>query len=283
MERKSRGLKDVLKAEKDTLVEIKKSVEKISIGETVEQISLELISANPFQPRRVFDQQKIQELANSIKEHGVFQPIILKKSNTGYLIVAGERRYRAALLTGLTTIPAVIRDYDQSQIIELSLIENLQREDLTPIEEAEAYLMLQRTGGLTHLELAEKVSKSRSHVTNMLGLLNLPDEVKELLNTREISMGHARVLSKINDPKRIKELAKLIIIKNLSVRQIEIIAQTEVKKNIQTKEQLPKYYKEYEDKLKNHLGYNVKVAPKKLTINYKDEEELKKLLELLLK
>src|SRR5690554_3294745 len=176
---RARGLKDILKEE--AVVE-KPSKRELKEGESIEQIDLSLISPNPYQPRRIFDQEKLDELANSIREHGVFQPIILKKANGGYLIVAGERRYRAANKAGLKTIPAIVREYEDSQVTELSLIENLQREDLTPIEEAEAYHMLRRNLGLTHNELALKVSKSRSHITNMLGLLSLPEDVQQMVN-----------------------------------------------------------------------------------------------------
>ena len=141
----------------------------------------------------------------------------------------GERRYRAANKAGLKTIPAIVREYEDSQVTELSLIENLQREDLTPIEEAEAYHMLRRNLGLTHNELALKVSKSRSHITNMLGLLSLPEDVQEMVNTNVLSMSHARVLSKMDDPKRVIELAKLIVEKSLSVRDIENLAKEETK------------------------------------------------------
>src|SRR5690554_3641987 len=180
MQRRPRGLKDILKEDSKP---VKKANEKeVQANESIEMIDLSLISPNPYQPRRIFDQEKLDELANSIREHGVFQPIILKKVNSGYLIVAGERRYRAANKAGLKTIPAIIRNYDDSEVTELSLIENLQREDLTPIEEAEAYNILRRNLGLTHNELALKVSKSRSHITNMLGLLSLPEDVQQMVN-----------------------------------------------------------------------------------------------------
>lgn len=283
MQRRARGLKDVLKEDKISLGGVIKKDDTISDTEMIELIDLSLISPNPYQPRRVFNQEKLDELANSIKEHGVFQPIVLKKQNNGYTIVAGERRYRAAIKAGLKVIPAITRNYDEAQVTELSLIENLQREDLTPIEEAEAYSQLKRTMGLTHQELSIKVSKSRSHVTNILGLLNLPEDVQELVNEKSISMAHARVLSKIEDPKRVNELAKLIIREGLSVRQIEQIAKEEVKTVKQVRKEKPNIYVNYEKDLKDYLGYPVKVHAKRLTISYKNDEELRKLLEKLLK
>lgn len=281
MQRRSRGLKDILK--EDSKPVSKTSEKETYVNEAIEMIDLSLISPNPYQPRRIFDQEKLDELANSIREHGVFQPIILKKVNSGYLIVAGERRYRAANKAGLKTIPAIIRNYEDSEVTELSLIENLQREDLTPIEEAEAYNILRRNLGLTHNELALKVSKSRSHITNILGLLSLPEDVQEMVNENKLSMSHARVLSKIDDPKRAIELANLIIEKDLSVRQIENIAKTETKTIEQKRVIKPNLYASYEKQLNNTLGYPVSVSSKKLTISYKNDEELEKLLEKLLK
>lgn len=283
MQRRPRGLKDILKEDKENLDDAPKKEKKVAGEETIEFIDLSLISPNPYQPRRVFNQEKLDELANSIREHGVFQPIVVKKENSNYLIVAGERRYRAAVKAGLKVIPAIVRNYEENQITELSLIENLQREDLTPIEEAEAYKMLKRTMGLTHNELALKVSKSRSHVTNMLGLLNLPEDVQEMVNQKEISMGHARVLSKLDNPKRIKELANLIVKNNLSVRQIENLAKEEEKTVTQKRQEKPNIYYNYEKELKDYLGYPVNVQRKKLTISYKNDQELQELLEKLLK
>lgn len=273
MVKKTRGLRDLL---------IEEPVDQIQEGETVNEIKLELISPNPFQPRKNFDQEKLDELASSIAEHGVFQPIIIKAIPNGYMIVSGERRYRAAKQNGLETIPAIIRDYDQSEVAELSLVENLQREDLNPIEEAEAYQHVMRSMELTQKQLAEKLGKSRSYVTNVLGLLNLPDEVKEMVNNQGISMGHARVLSKLDDPKRIKELALRIVSQNLSVRQIEAISQTETKTNKQAREPKPYIFTQYEKDLKEHFGYKAVVTDKKVTIKVKNEEELEDLLSRLI-
>jgi ParB family chromosome partitioning protein len=158
-EKKARTLTDLLHEH---------HVDDVLEGETIEEIRLDEIKPNPFQPRRIFDEEKIDELAQSIKEHGVFQPIILKKVKTGYIIVSGERRYRAALKVGLSTIPSIIRQYEEAKVAEIALAENLQRENLTPIEEAEAYKIIMKSLKLTQVELAKKVGKSRSHVTNTL-------------------------------------------------------------------------------------------------------------------
>ena len=165
--------------------------------ENVMELPLDKIKPNPYQPRHVFDDKKIVELSQSIKEHGVFQPIIVKHVGDDYVIISGERRYRASVRAGLQTIPAIVRDYEKSKMIELAIVENLQREDLTPAEEARAYSALMSELSCNQTELAEKVGKSRSYVTNVLGILSLPDDVLALCDKKKISMGHARALSKL--------------------------------------------------------------------------------------
>lgn len=259
-EKKARTLTDLLHEH---------HVDDVLEGETIEEIRLDEIKPNPFQPRRIFDEEKIDELAQSIKEHGVFQPIILKKVKTGYIIVSGERRYRAALKVGLSTIPSIIRQYEEAKVAEIALAENLQRENLTPIEEAEAYKIIMKSLKLTQVELAKKVGKSRSHVTNTLGLLNLPIEVQEMLLTNQISMGHARSLSKLEDQKQIIKLAHRIVSHQLSVRQIEELAKVEVKTNKIKRNTVAKYSKD-EKRLSDKLGLKVKIDDKKIVIYLKD-------------
>lgn len=269
-----RGLKDLL---------LENALDDIQEGEKIIEIKIEQISPNPYQPRRIFDPEKINELAQSISEHGVFQPIIVKAQKDGYMIVSGERRYRAAKQVGLKTIPSIIRAYDPGKVAEISLVENLQRENLSPIEEAEAYSTIMRTMEITQKTLSEKIGKSRSYVTNIIGLLNLPEEVQTMLLTSQISMAHARVLSKLDDALRIKELAKKIVEQDLSVRQIEAMAQKEEKTNKQKREPKPKVFLEYEHTLKQNLGLKTTVTNKKLVISYKSAEELEALVEKLLK
>lgn len=269
-----RGLKDLL---------LENALDDIQEGEKIIEIKIEQISPNPYQPRRIFDPEKINELAQSISEHGIFQPIIVKAQKDGYMIVSGERRYRAAKQVGLKTIPSIIRAYDPGKVAEISLVENLQRENLSPIEEAEAYSTIMRTMEITQKTLAEKIGKSRSYVTNIIGLLNLPEEVQTMLLTSQISMAHARVLSKLDDALRIKELAKKIVEQDLSVRQIEAMAQKEEKTNKQKREPKPKVFLEYEHTLKQNLGLKTTVTNKKLVISYKSVEELEALVEKLLK
>jgi ParB family chromosome partitioning protein len=256
-------------------------VDDVLEGEIIEEILLAEIKPNPFQPRRIFDEEKINELAQSIKEHGVFQPIILKKVKQGYIIVSGERRYRAALKVGLKTIPSIIRQYEESKVAEIALAENLQRENLTPIEEAEAYKIVMKSLNLTQTELAEKVGKSRSHVTNTLGLLNLPQEVQQLLLTNAISMGHARALSKLENDQQIIMLAHRIIEKQLSVRQIEELTQIEEKTNKIERKKTTKYSTQ-EKRLTQSLGHKVKIDDKKIVIYFK-EDSPESLIERLMK
>ena len=256
-------------------------VDDVLEGEIIDEIQLSEIKPNPFQPRRIFDEEKINELAQSIKEHGVFQPIILKKVKQGYIIVSGERRFRAALKVGLRTIPSIVRQYEESKVAEIALAENLQRENLTPIEEAEAYKIVMNNLHLTQAELASKIGKSRSHVTNTLGLLNLPQEVQQMLLSGQISMGHARSLSKLEDDQQIVKLAHLIIDKQLSVRQIEELAQIEVKTNQIKRNTQPKYIKQ-EKQLAAVYGHKVKIDDKKIII-YCTEEKLLETIERLLK
>lgn len=256
-------------------------IDEVLEGEIIEEIPLSEIKPNPFQPRRIFDEEKINELAQSIKEHGVFQPIILKKVKQGYIIVSGERRFRAATKVGLKTIPSIIRAYEESKVAEIALAENLQRENLTPIEEAEAYRVVMNNLHLTQAELAEKIGKSRSHVTNTLGLLNLPDEVQKLLLTSQISMGHARALSKLENDKKIIKLAHLIIDKQLSVRQIEALTMIEEKTNKIKRERIAKYSAE-ERQLSEHFGSKIRIDDQKIVI-YTSEEKVKSIIERLLK
>jgi|SRR5690554_1439736 len=256
-------------------------VDDVLEGEVIDEIALSEIKPNPFQPRRVFDQEKIDELAQSIREHGIFQPIIVKKVNNGYIIVSGERRYRAAHQVGLNTIPSIIRQYEESKVAEIALAENLQRENLTPIEEAEAYKVVMNHLSLTQTELTSKIGKSRSHVTNMLGLLGLPSETQQMLLTNQISMGHARALSKLENQQQINKLANLIVKKQLSVRQVEELTKTEDKTNKIRRKPKIKYLNE-EKRLTSYLNRKVKIDEKKIVIYY-DENELGEILNRLIK
>ena len=193
-----RGLEELFSSEVLDYSSVEKQIVEETSKDEIVNIKLSELRSNPYQPRKIFDEKALEELANSIKEHGVFQPIIVKKSIKGYEIIAGERRVKASLMAGLTEIPAIVRDFNDTQMMEIALLENLQRENLTAIEEANAYKKLQDTLGLTQEQLANRLGKSRSHVTNMLGLLNLPETIQSDINDKKITMGHARVLSKLS-------------------------------------------------------------------------------------
>ena len=230
-------------------------------------------------------QEALDELAESIKNYGVFQPIIVKKSIKGYDLVAGERRLRASQLAGLTTIPAIIKEFSDSQMREIALLENLQRENLTAIELAWAYKGIIDSLHIKQEELAEKIGKSRSHVTNTLGLLRLPTDVQDMILDNKISMGHARVLSKMDDENQIEEYAHKIIDDNMSVRDLENItsSNTEIKKKmpINRKRTVNTNYKYIENELQEVLGTKIKINEKKIEIYFESSTDLDRILEIM--
>ena len=262
--------------------------EKKIVNETkdsdIVEIPLTEIRSNPYQPRKEFDEQSLREFADSIKEHGVIQPIIVKKSIKGYEIIAGERRTRASKMAGKETIPAIIRDFTDQEMMEIALIENIQREDLNPIEEAEALAKIIESNNMTQEEAAKKFGKSRSYITNILGLLSLPDKTKKYVREGKISMGHARVLSKLSDPDQINSLADLIIEEGLSVREAEKLTSAEnmPKKNKIKRE--PVYnarHTMYETIMRERIGTKVKIGTKKIEIPYDSDNDLDRILDIL--
>ncbi len=254
--------------------------------ENVIEIPLDKIKPNPYQPRYVFEDKKIEELSESIKEHGVFQPIIVKHVGDDYIIISGERRFRASIRAGLKTIPAIVRDYEKSKMVELAIVENLQREDLTPTEEAYGYQALMKELGYNQTELAKKVGKSRSYITNVLGILNLPEDVLKLCDKKKLSMGHARALSKLKDKDKIIILAKDIVEKGLSVREVEDMVKSEPKKN-QMKRKIRKRlveYKTYERAFKMKFkGSKMKVNDGKITITLNNNDDIQRIIDKILK
>ena len=253
--------------------------------EEVRQINLHELRSNPYQPRKVFDETALQELASSIKEHGVFQPIIVKSSIKGYEIVAGERRAKASILAGRETIPAIVRDFNDEEMMEIALLENLQREDLNPIEEAMAYQNLMEAKGLSHEQLAARIGKSRSYVTNMVGLMNLPDSVKDLVVAKKISATHARTLSKIKDPDKVEEMADRIINEGLTTATIEELTQDksfEKRNKMERKEtEENKTYKYIQELMCDRLGTKVRIRGSKIEINFHDLNDFNRIIELL--
>ena len=278
------GLEELFNNEQLDLDKFEEKIVSVTPKEEVIELKLSELRPNPYQPRKVFDAEKLQELANSIKEHGVFQPIIVKKSIKGYEIIAGERRYKASQLAGKETIPAIVRDFTDENMMEIALLENLQRENLNSIEEATAYQKLLTSLKVTQEELANKLGKSRSHITNMLGLLELPEEVKNLIAEEKITMSHARVLSKMKDKDEIINLANKIVDENLNVRAIEQASQNptvEKKHKLKTKVKKESEYKYIEESISEKLGTKVKINNKQILISFTNNNDLNRILEIL--
>ncbi|MNJ39718.1 putative chromosome-partitioning protein ParB [compost metagenome] len=261
----------------------------IQEDDKVVDVPLNQLRANPYQPRKTFDEDAIRELAESIRQHGVIQPIIVRSVLKGYEIIAGERRFRASQYCGNNTIPAVVRSFSDQQVMEIALIENLQRENLNAMEIAVAYQGLMDQFQLTQEELSMKVGKSRSHIANFLRLLSLPEEVKEYVSRGTLSMGHARALVGLKDAAIIKELAKQCIDHEWSVRELEdAVQQLDRKKNDKQKPASPKrdpYIEEVEGSLREKFKTTVKIKAGKekgkIEINYYSQQDLQRLLDLL--
>ena len=257
--------------------------------ELVEELALEDIRPNPYQPRKTFDEAALAELAASIKKSGVFQPIIVRKSINGYELIAGERRFRASKLAGKTTIPAITRQFDEEAMMEIAVLENLQREDLTPLEEAQAYDTLLKKLNLTQAEVSERLGKSRPYIANYLRLLGLPADVKQLLQEGQLSMGQARTLLSLKKKRQISTLAKRTSAERLTVRQLEQLVnqmnQTKAAKVAKTKIKSP-YIQASENQLVDKFDTKVNIAMNskgrgKIEIDYGTVEDLNRILALL--
>lgn len=278
-----RGLEQLFNTENLDLNTFEEKVYETATNEEIIDIKLSELRANPYQPRTNFDDAALKDLSDSIKEHGVFQPIIVKQSIKGYEIIAGERRVRASKLAGLETIPAIIRNLNDEQMMEIALLENLQRENLSAIEEANAYNKMLVKLSMTQEELSKKVGKSRSHITNILGLLRLPKEVQNMVTNNQLSMGHARVLSKLADKDKMLELARSVIENKLSVRELEDKSQGQAKiKQIERKVKTSdNEFKYVEELLREKLDTKVKIKDKKIVINFTNVADLNRILEVL--
>ncbi len=265
-----------------------------TVNDTIRNVPTALIDNNPDQPRTEFDEEKLNELAQSITSHGIVQPILLKKQGERYKIVAGERRFRAAKIAGLSEVPALVKDLSEREINEIALIENLQRVDLNPIEEATAIRELMRDYSLTQEEIASRLGKSRPAIANALRLLNLPDDVIEMVKRGELSQGHARALCGLDDEKIISEIAEFIVKNNLSVRETETLVknskeekseQTPTKKE-KTNVKLSSEMRQAQDRLAERFGTKVKFKGDeekgKIVIEYYSKEGLMSLYEMLM-
>lgn len=259
--------------------EIQSSVKADEYGRRA-TLKLADIRSNPYQPRKSFDQQKLEELAQSIRENGVFTPILVREATGGYELIAGERRVRASVLANKEEIPAIIMDFNDGQMMEISLLENIQREDLNILEEASGYQKLIETLGYTQEQLANRIGKSREHVSNTLRLLKLPKDVQKLVEENKLSMGHVKCLLTLDD-KTISEIAHKAVSEGLSVRQVEALASDKkASKPVKTKADDP-YLVDLQNSLQRKFGSKVKITKNSINIFYQDKDELNRLLELL--
>ncbi len=275
-----RGLEELFNIEDVSYSNLEEKIMEGTKPDEVKELKVEEIRTNPYQPRKIFDEEKLKELAQSINLYGVIQPIIVKKSIKGYEIIAGERRYRASVMAGKTTIPAIIRDFSDEEMMEIAILENLQRENLNVLEEAMAYDSLMRRLNLTQEEVAKRVNKSRSHITNILGILTLPEDVKKQIAENKITMGHARVLSKLDDTEKIKYLAKKVADESLSVRELESMTSgDETPRRHKVVKQKSLIYQDLEKELSLYLGTKVKLNNKKLVISFVNDKDLNRILE----
>lgn len=262
----------------------------ISQNEQIQKIDLSKIKANPYQPRKTFDDDRLSDLAMSIQTHGVLQPIVLRQTVQGYYIVVGERRFRASQLAGLTEIPAIIKELSDSDMMELAIIENLQREDLNAIEEAESYQRLMNDLGLTQQKVAERLGKSRPYIANMLRLLNLPKDISNQVKEGALSSAHGRTLLGIKDVTMMKKISQQAIRENWSVRYLEQVVNElqdggQSKKSKATTQIKPIFIQKQERRLKEKFGSKVDISTSKnigkITFEFKTEEEFKRLIQKL--
>ena len=262
--------------------------EKATTGEGVQKLKLSQIEPKSDQPRKYFDTDALENLADSISQHGLLQPILVRKAESGfYQIIAGERRYRASKMAGLTEIPVVIIEADELKTAELAIVENVQREDLNPYEEAQAYASLMDDFDLTQEQVSERVGKSRSAIANTLRLLDLPEDVLEMLKTGDISAGHARALLALKDKSLIVDTAQKILIRSLSVRDTEALVKklnklTDTAEAVNEGEYKVDYEKDLEDRARTICGRQIKIKSKgkvkTVQIEYSDNEDLEELL-----
>lgn len=280
-----RGLEELFNNEPIAYDKMEEKILNQTPKEEIEKVKLSELRSNPYQPRQVFDQEALNELAASIKEFGVIQPIIIKKSIKGYEIIAGERRVKASQLAGLEEIPAIIRDFTDEEMMEIALLENLQRENLNPIEESRAYKKLIDALHLTQEELAKRLGKSRSYITNMIGLQNLPSTIQDKISENKISMGHARVLSKLENEQQQEELLTKIVNDGISVRELEDITKSKEEytrtHKIKPNHQKTNEYQYLEEELCEKLGTKVRIKKNKLEISFVNGNDLNRLLEIM--
>lgn len=258
-------------------------------GEQVQSIAVDLIKPNPYQPRKSFDEGRLQDLAKSIQQHGILQPIVLRETIKGYYIVVGERRFRASQIIGLKDIPAIVKKLSDEDMMELAIIENLQREDLNAIEEAESYKKLMSDLNITQQEVARRLGKSRPYIANMLRLLHLPAEILKMVREGELSSAHGRTLLSLKNDSLIKRIGNQAVRESWSVRQLEQYVSTSLNKDAlsskvkQTQNKKPKFIQQQERQLKEKYGSKVEISTSKntgkISFEFKSEDEFKRLIQ----
>lgn len=283
LERSGKGLNAVIDGGRPEKTGKKKTETSATAGGEV-MLPINEVEPNKNQPRKAFDKEALEELADSISQHGIVQPLVVTKQDNYYEIIAGERRWRAAKIAGLSEVPVVIKEYSPQEVMEVALIENIQREDLNPVEEARAYQNLIEEYNLKQEEVAKKVSKNRTTITNSLRLLKLPEPILNMMITGDLSGGHARAILSIDDPKKQVKLAEQIVSENLSVRDVEKLARKENdktpgKKSAKKKLSQEAIYADLEEKLTRAVGTKVTIQRKnetqgKIEIEYYSVEEL---------
>ena len=278
-----KGLEELFSSEVLDFDTFESNIMENTSSDEVMEIPVNEVRPNPYQPRKTFNEDALNELAESIKNYGVFQPIIVKKGIKGYDLIAGERRLRASRIAGMEKIPAIVKEFTDEEMREISLLENIQRENLTSIELAWAYKGIIDNLDITQEDLAKKIGKSRSHITNTLGLLNLPEDVQKKILDGELSMGHARVLSKMEDEEEVSQLVDKVIKDNISVHALEEISKKEdIKKRIPvTRKRIDTDYFHIENELRDILGTKVKVDNKKMSIYFENVNDLNRILEIM--
>lgn len=246
------------------------------------EISIDQIRPNPYQPRKEFDQKGLQELADSIQTHGIFTPLLVRQGVSGYDLIAGERRLRAAKMAGLQTVPAISVDFTDAQMMEISILENVQRENLNPIEEAMAYESLVKNLGYTQEKLAERVGKSREYCANILRLLKLPQEVQDMVMQKKLTMSHVRPLLGLKDENQILPAAEKILKEHMSVRQAEnYVRELNAGKPVRKEKHVDPFLNDVSEHMSKRLGTKVELNKKDIVIHYSGNDDLNRILELL--
>lgn len=279
-----KGLEQLFNSEPMSFDSFEHEIVETTSKSDILQIPISEIRSNPYQPREHFDPEALQELAESIKQHGVIEPIIVKKSIHGYELVAGERRTKASKIAGLETVPAIVKDFSDLEMMDIAILENIQREDLSPIELAEGFQKYINNTGITQDEMAVKFGKSRSYITNALGLLKLPRVVRDMITKKKISASHARTLSKLDNEEMIVNLANKIVSEDLSVRELEKLCSLETISKRQPVNRIkvrPMKYNTYENILRDALGTKVSITKNKITIPFDSDGDLNRILEIL--